>query len=378
MSWIVLHTTDVESIGNEVVTDTGTGLTYQLLRKLGGGGHGIAYAASAGDSESITHVIKEFRAANPGEIEKIREEVQREFYITEALRKMGGLPEMCKSYASCAQSMWFSGEGFKFRGFIMFPWHTEKTLRSFYWEERNKHPPDQPMPLDYQIRAFEIARDLCRAIHALNVLEVYHGDIKPANILYDAEERRIRMIDFGLGCTPRNSWISSIYNIPKMTTCDEKDAACYFTTYAYRDPRAGLYYTKQSKFNDWYGNYRPDGTHQGNVYYPKDFVKRLWPWFEEFAVAMSIYDLFAPLGFIESQFSPPKIKMLPTMPEEPAAKTQLVAFLQQMTGPIHNRRELATYADRFQLSLDLFLLEPAAPAPPKEEPLKKRPRQRKQ
>ena len=54
----------------------------------------------------------------------------------------------------------------------------------------------KPLPL---ARAVEVFRGVCRALKSAHAARIIHGDIKPANVMFD-RDGVVKLTDFGLGC----------------------------------------------------------------------------------------------------------------------------------------------------------------------------------
>ena len=158
--------------GGPLQPGTVLGNRYQILRMLGEGGMGAVYQALDREVNRnvALKVIRAELAGNTSIIDRFKQELVLSHQVTHKnVVRIYDLGE---------------AEGMKF---ITMEYIEGQDLRSLI-QQNEKFPPEE---------AVEIMRQVCRALEAAHAVGVIHRDLKPQNIMRDAQGRVVVM-DFGL------------------------------------------------------------------------------------------------------------------------------------------------------------------------------------
>jgi hypothetical protein len=272
--------------------DTDANVVYYFTETLGSGAAGTTFAATTQPGEPPVFAVKDswYEGRRPRGTENLssdshdrpfnRAKVEREWRVNQLIAKRTPT-DFLNNYLICATHAFFDEQGT--RGCIVFPlvkglaldayleeYFCEKARsqlgrdstitalidtrlqleKTASWKVRHKLADFENANRDalagfdsFQTRMFYIAGQLIYALDMLHRNRIYHGDIKPGNIIVadtnsnstlppDAEQ--LRLIDFGASCTTYINRDGDLAVLPVIDpiACDEN----YRGTVTYNDP----------------------------------------------------------------------------------------------------------------------------------------------
>lgn len=147
---------------------------FEILKEIGRGSRGIVYLASDHQQKDREVALKVIPFFSPNNVVGTSDEFQNEFSILSRLRNPS-LAELYEFGFDPARNSYFLAEEY-FAG--------EPLSR---WSGR----------LSFQ-RLAEITARLCQVLQFLHQEGIFHGDLKPNNILIQEKQETIKLVDFGL------------------------------------------------------------------------------------------------------------------------------------------------------------------------------------
>jgi len=319
------------------IVDLTTRTRYDTISQLGRGSGGNTFTASTDGSEQPSVVIKEVRRRNGEAMEVYKDRVRREYLIS--LLMFDADPDICERGVVCAESQFFH----KLSGYIVFPFDNAVSLERYL--EGSFYDAFEPrQPLQYQIAALLMAERMCDAVDMLHSIGLYHGDIKPANVVVTRNRLRpdlvtgIKLIDFDLACSSKAAgFLESVLEDPRLLACAQSEGgatAVYYGTPLFLDPLAGR--------------------GKARTAVPKRQVDRFFPLFDLFALGLTIQLVFD----VRQDLSPPAsgpfivrdTRRMPKVARKGLPDTSpVLTILRSMTGDAEDRQPAGSYQRQFKI-----------------------------
>ena len=334
--------------------------TYTTVGDLGSGALADTYSAIALSLKQVnnplqkpTHVLKIFR-------QKGKNSAELEFFasvMVDELGKAKGQP-VCNIRAVCAEHI-FKDE-FQ-RNVLVFPFEDAVDLHDFNMLQLHKS--FKTDDIGYHIQLLKIAIWMCDAVRVLNTLKIYHRDIKLENMIVSRGVQRsrgvpdvtsLKLIDFGQTCVGREEIEAAMFQADKNYASLECSASRTDDTCSYEcgtpqvsDPLTVGNYSRFATVTHVKFDKTVEIMSLPAVYYDVEYhhndIDVMWPKFEMFSCAISIYDLMVTTK--NSNYNPP------TITHAERSTKALTAMLQLMTSPNWRNRPTA------QQAIDVFKLE---------------------